>query len=97
MAAASVTESVPESLIRDLAGSDSPWCVILFNDDVHTFAEVAFQLQKAIGCTLDAGYAYALEVHTKGQVRVYEGDLESCERVAAMLEEIALKVRLQVL
>lgn len=97
MATASVTESVPESLIRDLSGSDSPWCVILFNDDVHTFDDVAFQLQKAIGCSLDAGYAYAMEVHTTGQAKVYEGDLESCERVAAVLEEIALKVRLQVL
>lgn len=97
MPAAAVTESVPQSLLRDLSGSDSPWCVILFNDEVHTFEEVARQLQKAIGCTLEAGYAYAMTVHTSGQAKVFEGDLESCEQVAAVLEEIALKVRLQVL
>lgn len=87
---------IPDTLFRDLSGSDSPWAVLLFNDEVHTFDDVAHQLVKAIGCPLERGYAYAEEVHTTGSAKVYEGDLESCERVAAVLEEIRLKVRLQV-
>jgi ATP-dependent Clp protease adaptor protein ClpS len=90
-------ETIPESLIRDLTGSDSPWTVILFNDEVHTFDEVAFQLQKAIGCDLQTGYTFAAQVHTTGRANVFQGVLDSCERVAAVLEEIALMVRLQVL
>jgi len=90
------TLEIPDTLFRDLTGSDSPWAVILFNDDVHTFDDVAFQLVKAIACPLEAGYAFAEEVHTTGSAKVYEGDLESCERVATVLEEIRLKVKLQV-
>lgn len=90
------TLGVPEALIRGISGSDAPWIVILFNDDVHTFDEVARQLMKAIGCTLSAGYAIAHQVHTTGSARVYEGDLEDCERVAAVLEEIHLRIKLQV-
>lgn len=89
------TGTVEESLIRDLSRSDSPWAVILFNDEEHTFDDVAYQLQKAIGCSLDDGYAFAIVVDSEGQATVYEGDLEACERVAAVLEDIRLKVKIQ--
>lgn len=90
------TIQIPDALFRDLAGSDSVWTVILFNDDVHTFDDVAFQLVKAIRCTVDEGYSFAQEVDATGSARVFEGDLESCERVATVLEEIHLLVKLQV-
>lgn len=90
------TGAIHDNLLRDLSGSDSPWAVILLNDEVHTFDDVAFQLQKAIGCSLETGYAFAYTVHTEGAAKVFEGDLEACERVASVLEEIELKVRLQV-
>ncbi|PSQ69055.1 MAG: hypothetical protein BRD31_06465 [Bacteroidetes bacterium QH_2_64_26] len=32
-------------------GTDDPWFVILFNDEVHTFEEVIEQLVKATGCS----------------------------------------------
>lgn len=91
-----ITESIPDSFLRDLLGSDSLWAVILFNDEEHTFDDVAIQLQKAIGCSLDRGYEYARVVDSEGQALVFQGDLEHCERVAAVLEEIRLKVKLQV-
>lgn len=91
-----VTDAISQTLIRDLTGSDSPWAVILLNDDVHTFEQVIRQLQKAIGCDVATAQAYAMEVHTTGSAKVYEGDLESCERVAKILEEIRLQVKLQV-
>lgn len=92
-----VTETIEDSLLRGLLGSDSSWAVILFNDEEHTFDDVAYQLQKAIGCSLERGYEFANVVHTEGQAKVYEGDLEHCERVAAVLEDIRLKVKLQVM
>lgn len=92
-----VTETVDESIMRDLLGSDSSWAVILFNDEEHTFDDVAFQLQKAIGCSIERGYEFANVVDSEGQALVFQGDLEHCERVAAVLEDIRLKVKLQVM
>ncbi|HEY3414990.1 MAG TPA: ATP-dependent Clp protease adaptor ClpS [Armatimonadota bacterium] len=91
-----ITESIPDSMLRDLLGSDSPWAVILFNDEEHTFDDVAHQLQKAIGCSLERGYEFANTVDSEGQALVYQGDLEHCERVATILEDIRLKVKLEV-
>ena len=64
---------------------------ILFNDDFHTFDEVARQLMKAIGCAYGKGMALASIVHTLGSCVVYEGHLERCEAVAMVLEEIKLR------
>ncbi len=64
---------------------------ILFNDDFHTFHEVATQLTKAIRCSFTTGMAYANTVHTTGSAVVYTGHVERCEAVAMVLEEIALK------
>jgi ATP-dependent Clp protease adapter protein ClpS len=83
-------------MFKSLFGSDNPWAVILFNDEDHTFDDVAGQLQKAIGCSRDEGYAFAHTVDTEGQATVYKGDLDACERIASVLEEIQLKVKLEV-
>ena len=64
---------------------------VLFNDDVHTFDEVARQLVKATRCTYEKGMALAGQVHAKGSAVVYSGALERCEAVAAVLEEIRLR------
>ncbi len=64
---------------------------ILFNDDFHTFHEVAQQLTKAIRCSFSAGMAFANQVHTTGSAIVYTGHVERCEAVAMVLGEIALK------
>ena len=68
---------------------------ILFNDEFHTFQEVANQLMKAIRCTHSEGMAIANVVHTTGSAVVYSGPLERCEAVAMTLEEIALKVKVE--
>jgi ATP-dependent Clp protease adaptor protein ClpS len=68
---------------------------ILFNDDVHTFEEVALQLVKATRCSYQGGMALALEVHTRGKAVVYTGHLERCEAVAMVLERIELKVKVE--
>lgn len=69
-----------------------PAWVILYNDDWHTFDDVAFQLVKAIACGLERGYEFAEVVHTQGKARVFDGPREDCERVAGVLREIRLQV-----
>lgn len=76
-------------------GTDSPWRVILFNDDVHTFDEVIGQLVKAIGCSSARAEQLAWKVHTNGKATVYEGDFEECFEVQSVLKEIQLVTELQ--
>ena len=71
-----------------------PWNVILLNDDYHGFDEVIIQLIKATGCTQDQAAKIAWDVHNLGEAVCYSGPKERCEHVAAILEEIKLKVRL---
>lgn len=74
----------------DGTGSDHPWHVILFNDEVHTFDEVIGQLIKATGCSKGRAEKLAWKVHTEGKANVYEGTFEECFGVQAVLKEIQL-------
>ena len=67
------------------------WCVILYNDDWHTFDEVILQLQKATGCSQQHGERIAHEVHTQGRAVAYRGVKDRCRRVAGVLREIRLQ------
>ncbi len=73
---------------------DQPWQVLLFNDEVHAIDEVIFQIQKATGASLEAAFEITMEVHRQGKAICFEGSLSKCERVAAILREIALSVEI---
>ena len=77
------------------AAVETPWRVILFDDDVHTFEDVILQLMKAVGCTPEQGYQHALTVHTEGKDCVYQGDFFDCFRVQGVLREIALVTEIE--
>jgi ATP-dependent Clp protease adapter protein ClpS len=68
---------------------------ILFNDDFHTFDEVAVQLMKAIRCTFSRGMTLANQVHSTGSAVVYVGHLERCEAVAMVLNEADLRTAVE--
>ncbi len=70
----------------------SPYVVIVYDDDWHTFEQVETQLQKATACTLEKAEAFAMEIHTSGRAIVFTGTAEKCERVASVLREIRLQV-----
>lgn len=71
---------------------DSPWVVILYNDDWHPYDQVVFQLQKATGYSLEKAVWITHEAHTTGRAVAYTGSLEECERVARILRDIRLQV-----
>jgi ATP-dependent Clp protease adaptor protein ClpS len=83
-----VEEDVEERL-------QSPWRVILYNDEIHTFDEVIFQLIKATGCSREQAEQHAWTVHTTGKDAVYEGDFEECFRVQGVLREIQLVTEIE--
>jgi len=68
---------------------------VLFNDEWHTFQEVAEQLVKAIRCSYSKGLALANVVHATGSAIVYSGPKERCEAVAMVLEDIGLKANVE--
>ncbi|QXD17280.1 ATP-dependent Clp protease adaptor ClpS [Rhodocaloribacter litoris] len=74
---------------------DTPWRVILYNDDVHTFEEVILQLVKATGYSMARAEELVWKVHTEGKAAVFEGSFEECFRVQAVLNEIALVTELE--
>ncbi|WP_022834328.1 ATP-dependent Clp protease adaptor ClpS [Salisaeta longa] len=84
-----------EERTDDGTGTDKPWAVILYNDDVHTFEEVIGQLVKATGCSRSQAEKHAWTVHTQGKATVYEGTFEECFEVQAVLKEIELVTEIQ--
>jgi len=76
-------------------GTDEPWFVILFNDEVHTFEEVIGQLVKATGCSRSEAEDMAWTVHNEGKATVYEGTFEECFEVQSVLKEIQLVTEIQ--
>ena len=74
---------------------ETPWRVVLYDDDVHTFDDVIVQLMKAVGCSPEQGARHAWTVHTEGKDCVYTGEFFECMRVQGVLREIALVTEIE--
>lgn len=68
----------------------TPWRLILYDDDIHTFDEVISQLMKATGCSLSEAEDMTWKVHNEGKALVHEGEFEECLRIDSVLKEIQL-------
>lgn len=88
-------EVAPVEVVQEDTAVETPWSVIVFDDDIHTFEEVIIQLMKAIGCTPQKGYEHALTIHTEGKDCVYQGDFFDCFRIQGVLKEIALVTEIE--
>lgn len=69
---------------------DSPWRLILYDDDIHTFDEVINQLIKALGCSTAKAEELTYKVHNEGKATVFEGSFEECLKRNSVLQEIQL-------
>jgi ATP-dependent Clp protease adapter protein ClpS len=69
---------------------DTPWRLILYDDDIHTFDEVINQLIKALGCSVSRAEELTLKVHNEGKATVHEGSFEECLKINTVLQEIQL-------
>ncbi|TVR31841.1 MAG: ATP-dependent Clp protease adaptor ClpS [Balneolaceae bacterium] len=76
--------------IEEEESVDTPWKLILYDDDIHTFDEVINQLLKALGCTLARAEELTLKVHNDGKALVFEGSFEECLKINSVLQEIQL-------
>lgn len=69
---------------------DTPWRLILYDDDIHTFDEVINQLMKALGCSQAKAEELTYKVHYDGKAIVFEGTFEECLKRNSVLQEIQL-------
>lgn len=79
-----------EEVSRADGHHDTPWKVILYNDDVHAFGEVIAQLRKATGCSQAEAARIAMEAHVRGRAVAFAGSFSECFRVSECLREINL-------
>ncbi|MBV8084405.1 MAG: ATP-dependent Clp protease adaptor ClpS [Chloroflexi bacterium] len=91
------TQTVPdlqlnEELLQKLL---PPFHVILHNDDVHTFDDVARALNKVIGVSLKRGYELADIVHNQGKAVVATCRKEQAELYRERLEGYKLTVTIE--
>lgn len=84
-----VTETTDETRL------DTPWRVIVYNDEIHTFDEVIVQLIKATGCTTAQAEQHAWTIHTQGKDCVFQGEFTECFRVQGILREIQLVTEIE--
>jgi ATP-dependent Clp protease adaptor protein ClpS len=72
-----------------------PYNVILHNDDVHTFDDVARALNKVVGVSLKRGYELADIVHNHGNAIVATCRKEQAELYRERLEGYKLTVTIE--
>ncbi|MDR9414771.1 MAG: ATP-dependent Clp protease adaptor ClpS [Gracilimonas sp.] len=83
-----ITKTETEQEVEDSV--NTPWRLILYDDDIHTFEEVISQLMKATGCSLSKAEDMTWKVHNEGKATVHEGEFEECLQIDGVLKEIQL-------
>ncbi len=66
--------------------------VILFDCNCHTYADAVEMIELAIKCDLTTAVRYAETAQMFGQVSVFKGPKEDCEKVATVLACTGLDV-----
>lgn len=66
--------------------------VILFDCNCHTYADAVEMIELAIKCDLTTAVRYAETAQMFGQVSVFRGLKEDCEKVASILSCTGLDV-----
>jgi len=66
--------------------------VVLFDCNCHTYADAVEMIQLALKCDLTTAVRYAETAQMFGQVSVFRGPREDCEKVASILSCTGLDV-----
>ncbi|XP_051008809.1 E3 ubiquitin-protein ligase UBR2 isoform X1 [Acomys russatus] len=64
--------------------SDTYYCM-LFNDEVHTYEQVIYTLQKAVNCTQKEAIGFATTVDRDGRRSVRYGDFQYCDQAKSVI------------
>ncbi|XP_058507486.1 E3 ubiquitin-protein ligase UBR2 isoform X4 [Solea solea] len=64
--------------------ADTFYCM-LFNDEVHTYEQVIYTLQKAVNCSQKEAVSFATTVDREGRKSVRYGDFQFCEQAKSII------------
>uniref|UniRef100_A0A8C6VG68 E3 ubiquitin-protein ligase n=1 Tax=Naja naja TaxID=35670 RepID=A0A8C6VG68_NAJNA len=64
--------------------NDTYYCM-LFNDEVHTYEQVIYTLQKAVNCTQKEAIGFATTVDRDGRRSVRYGDFQYCDHAKSVI------------
>ncbi len=81
--------------VEDVAVTDVPWIVIVWNDPINLMSYVTFVFQKLFGYSLEKATALMLDVHEKGRAVVSNGPREKAELDVFRLHEHGLWATMQ--
>jgi ATP-dependent Clp protease adapter protein ClpS len=90
-----VTERRPNLSDETTHSLLSDYIVIVFNNETNTVDEVIGILQKATGCSREEAQMETWEVHFTGRSVVHHGDRAECERAAAIIATIGIRVAVE--
>jgi ATP-dependent Clp protease adaptor protein ClpS len=76
---------VDEPELGELAVTDRPWLVIVWNDPVNLMTYVVYVFQKLFGYSREKATKLMMEVHRDGKSVVSDGTREKCESDVARL------------
>ncbi|XP_077960513.1 E3 ubiquitin-protein ligase UBR2 isoform X1 [Gasterosteus aculeatus] len=74
---------LPEGL-EPPAREDTYYCM-LFNDEVHTYEQVIYTLQKAVNCSQKEAVSFATTVDRDGRKSVRYGDFQFCDQAKSVI------------
>jgi ATP-dependent Clp protease adaptor protein ClpS len=86
---------VLEPDVGEVAETDVPWIVLVWNDPINLMSYVTFVLQKLFGYSREKATALMLDVHHKGRAVVASGSREKCELDVFRLHEHGLWATMQ--
>ncbi len=95
MPADTVTQGRPDLADENTSQIQSDYIVIVFNNDHNTYEQVTAILQKATGCSLEEAQMETWEIDHTGRSVVHHGDRAECERAAAIIQTIGIKVAVE--
>ncbi len=86
---------VAEPDVSDVADTDTPWIVLVWNDPINLMSYVTFVLQKLFGYSKEEATVLMLQVHNDGKAVVSNGTRAEAERDVFRLHEHGLWATMQ--
>ena len=89
---AAIPTVLPRPEIEDSGPGLGRWIVTVFNNDTNTYDEVILVLMAATHCDFEEAYLEAWEIDHLGRSVVHCAAEEECERAAAVIATIGIRV-----
>jgi ATP-dependent Clp protease adaptor protein ClpS len=86
---------VRDPQLDDVAETETPWIVLVWNDPINLMSYVTFVFQKLFGYSVEKATALMMDVHEKGRAVVANGTREKCELDVFRLHEHGLWATMQ--